>query len=77
MNFFFRSKKTVKATTLQANERLVSEITRHRTSRHLQLMKDELTQLLTQFSHIKENKIDVVKNTKSQLVLKINAKLSH
>ena len=64
-------------TALQAKERLVSEITRHRTSRHLQLMKDELTQLLTQFSHIKENKIDVVKNTKSQLVLKINAKLSH
>lgn len=76
--FFFRSKKVTKTTTaLQAKERLVSEITRHRTSRHLQLMKDELTLLLTQFSHIKENKIDVVKNTKSQLVLKINAKLSH
>ncbi|MEC6796960.1 hypothetical protein VXS03_07855 [Photobacterium sp. S4TG1] len=79
MNFFFRSKKkTAKVTTaLQAKERLVSEITRHRTSRHLQLMKEELSALLAQFSHIKENKVDVVTNTKSQLVLKINAKLSH
>ncbi|MEC6831496.1 hypothetical protein VXS06_06890 [Photobacterium toruni] len=79
MNFFFRSKKkAVKvATALQAKERLVSEITRTRTSRHLQLMKEELTALLTQFSHIKENNVDVVTNTKSQLVLKINAKLSH
>ncbi len=78
MNFFLRPKKVVKvATALQAKERLVSEITRHRTARHLQLMKDELTLLLTQFAHIKENKIDVVQNTKSQMVLKINAKLSH
>ncbi|CEO38923.1 hypothetical protein [Photobacterium kishitanii] len=78
MNFFFRSKKAVKGTTaLQAKERLVSEITRHRNTRHLQLMKDELALLLSQFSHIKENRIDVVQNTKSQMVLKINAKLSH
>lgn len=79
MNFFFRSKKkAVKVTTaLQAKERLVSEITRHRTSHHLQLMKEELTALLAQFSHIKENKVDVVTNTNSQRVLKINAKLSH
>ncbi len=79
MNFFFCSKKkTMKATTaLQAKERLVSEITRHRTSRHLQLMKEELSLLLAQFSYIRENKIDVVTNTKSQLVLKINAKLNH
>ncbi|WP_297478583.1 hypothetical protein [uncultured Photobacterium sp.] len=68
----------MKATTaLQAKERLVSEITRHRTSRHLQLMKEELSLLLAQFSYIRENKIDVVTNTKSQLVLKINAKLNH
>ncbi|WP_155395120.1 hypothetical protein [Photobacterium kishitanii] len=55
----------------------MSEITRHRNTRHLQLMKDELALLLSQFSHIKENRIDVVQNTKSQMVLKINAKLSH
>lgn len=40
-------------------------------------MKDELALLLSQFSHIKENRIDVVQNTNSQMVLKINAKLSH
>lgn len=78
MGFFWRQKKAVKVTTaLQAKERLVSEITRHRTARHLQLMKDELTLLLTQFSHIKENRIDVIQNTKSQTILKINATLSH
>ena len=78
MNFFFRSKKSEKvATASQAKQRLVSEITRHRTLRHLQLMKDELALLLSQFSHIKENRIDVVQNTNSQMVLKINAKLSH
>lgn len=78
MNFFFRSKKSEKvATASQAKQRFVSEITRHRTSRHLQLMKDELALLLSQFSHIKENRIDVVQNTNSQMVLKINAKLSH
>ena len=78
MSFFWCQKKAVKVTTaLQAKERLVSEITRHRTARHLQLMKDELTLLLTQFSHIKENRIDVIQNTKSQMVLKINAILSH
>ncbi|PSU82301.1 hypothetical protein C9J21_11470 [Photobacterium phosphoreum] len=78
MNFFFRSKKSEKvATASQAKQRLVSEITRHRTSRHLQLMKDELALLLSQFSHIKENRIDVVQNTNAQMVLKINAKLSH
>lgn len=78
MNFFFRAKKAEKGTTaLQAKQRLVSEITRNRNTRHLQLMKDELASLLSQFTHIKENRIDVVKNTKSQMVLKINAKLSH
>ncbi|SMY31550.1 Cell division topological specificity factor [Photobacterium malacitanum] len=78
MNFFFRTKKAEKGTTAsQAKQRLVSEISRHRSTRHLQLMKDELASLLSQFTHIKENRIDLVKNTKSQMVLKINAKLSH
>ncbi|KJF89444.1 cell division topological specificity factor MinE [Photobacterium leiognathi] len=59
-----------------AKQRLLGELRTNCIPYNVQMMKDELAKLLSQWSDIKENKIEIVKISESTSLLKIKCRCS-
>ncbi|MCG3865305.1 MULTISPECIES: cell division topological specificity factor MinE [unclassified Photobacterium] len=59
-----------------AKQRLLGELRTNRIPYNVQMMKDELSRLLSQWADIKDNKIEIVKTSKSTSILKIKCRCS-
>ncbi|KJF93644.1 hypothetical protein UB33_10930 [Photobacterium angustum] len=68
--------RPVSGTASIAKQRLLGELRTNRIPYNVQMMKDELSRLLSQWAYIKDNKIEIVKTAESKSLLKIRCRCS-